>query len=109
MSMWAERSRCTWSCVDRSLASELEVLRQRSSGAELERGPQAPVTKVRDGSWCQAFVRFESRHRPSLHGAGRALGAAAHGGAHGFGRNQVQVLVIGDLIQTVAVLKQLPT
>lgn len=61
--MWAERSRCTWSCVDRSLASELEVLRQRSSGAGLERGPQAPVTKVWDGDWCQAFVRFESRHR----------------------------------------------
>lgn len=43
----------------------------------------------------------------SLHGAGRALGAAAHRGAHGFGRNQVQVLVIGDLVQAVAVLKQL--
>lgn len=43
----------------------------------------------------------------SLHGAGRALGAAAHGGAHGFGRNQVQVLVIGDLVQAVPVLKQL--
>lgn len=44
----------------------------------------------------------------SLHGAGRALGAAAHRGAHGFGWNKVQVLVIRNLIQTVAVLKQLP-
>lgn len=44
----------------------------------------------------------------SLHGAGRTLGAAAHRGAHGFGRNQIQVLVIRNLIQTVAVLKQLP-
>lgn len=43
----------------------------------------------------------------SLHRAGRSLRAAAHGRAHGFGRNQVQVLVIRDLVQTVAVLKQL--
>lgn len=44
----------------------------------------------------------------SLHGAGWALGAAAHRGAHGFGRNQVQVLIVGDLIQTIAILQQLP-
>lgn len=44
----------------------------------------------------------------SLGGAGRAVHAAAQGRAHGFGRNQVQVLVVGNLIQAVAVLEQLP-
>lgn len=66
------------------------------------------MTKVSVENWCQAFGEVSVTAPASLRGARRALGAAAHRGAHGFGRNQVQVLVVGDLVQTVAVLKQLP-
>lgn len=45
----------------------------------------------------------------SLRAAGRSFYAATHGGTHGFGWDQVQVLVVGNLVQPVAVLQQLPT
>lgn len=45
----------------------------------------------------------------SLHAAGGDLQAAAPGaGAHGFGRNEIQVLVVRDLVQAIAVLQELP-
>lgn len=43
----------------------------------------------------------------SLRGAGGGVDAAAHGRAHGFGRNEVQVLVVRNLVQVVAVLQEL--
>lgn len=73
----------------------------RRWGAELE------LCGRREGGGREG-VRRRRGAPGSLHAAGRALGAAAHGRAHGFGRDQVQVLVVRDLVQTVAVLQQLP-
>lgn len=57
-----QRSQCTQSSMKRGSASELEVLRQHSSGAGLERRRQTTETKV-SWRWSQAFVKSECHHR----------------------------------------------
>lgn len=72
-------------------------------------GQKVILKDTEDGSGAAVPGQTEVAEAASLGAAGRTVqAAAAHGRTHGLGRDQVQVLVVGDLIQTVAVLEQLP-
>lgn len=98
---------CPW-CAQSCIISSHSVVTEFLQAAQHWSWVRNKASGTRDKSHGQELkpkVPFTAPE--SLHRAGQTLRAAAHRRAHGFGRNQIQVLVIGDLIQTVAILKQL--